>query len=125
MINDVLWIISKKQRELYCQTISLYTDKVKNRRGKYRIRKLFKDDTEIAEAEFELVDKPRVDRKLMNLIYKRMLGLDSETDTINQNVRGLHTSYGDSIYVDVRNNGVKYQDMLRRRIIDYAQVRSS
>ena len=120
MINDVLWIISKDQGKIECQTISLYTDRVKNRPGKYRIRKLFNNDTEMAEAVFEMVDKPTVDRKLMNLIYKRMLGLDPETDTIDQNVRGIHTSYGDSIYVDVRNNGAKYQDMFRRRIMNYA-----
>ncbi len=61
IINDVLWVISKDQGKIECQTISLYTDRVKNRPGKYRIRKLFNDDTEIAEAEFEMVDKPAVD----------------------------------------------------------------
>ena len=120
MINDVLWIISKDQGKIECQTINLHTDSVKNRPGKYRIRKLFNDDTEIAEAEFEMVDKPTVDRKLMNLIYKRMLGLNPKTDTIDQNVVGIHTSYGDSIYVDVRNNAAKYQDMFRRRVMNYA-----
>ena len=42
--NDVLWVISKDQGRIECQTISLYTDRVKNRPGKYRIRKLFNDD---------------------------------------------------------------------------------
>ena len=44
MIHDVLWVISKDQGRIECQTISLYTDRVKNRPGKYRIRKLFNDD---------------------------------------------------------------------------------
>ena len=122
MINDVLWIISKDQGKIEWQTISLYTDSVKNRPGKYRIRKLFNDDTEIAETVFEMVDKSTVDRKLMNLISKRMHGLDFETDTIVQNMIGIHTSYGDSIYVDVRNNAAKYQDMFRRRVMNYAAL---
>ncbi len=60
IINDVLWVISKDLGKIECQTISLYTDMVKNRPGRYRIRKLFNDDTEMAEAEFEMMDKPTV-----------------------------------------------------------------
>ena len=33
------------------------------RPGKYRIRKLFNNNTAFAEAEFEIVNQPTVDRK--------------------------------------------------------------
>ena len=118
----MLWIISKDQGKIEWQTISLYTDMVKNRPGKYRIRKLFNDDTAMAEAEFEMVDKSTVDRKLMNLIYKKMHGLNSEADTIGQNMISIYTSHGDSIYVDVKNNAAKFQEMFRRRIMNYAAL---
>lgn len=48
------------------QTIHIYTDITPNRPGKYRIYKSFNNDTEVAFAEFEMVDNKGV-RKLMDI----------------------------------------------------------
>ena len=85
--NDVLWVISNELGDIPCQTIFLYTNLMKNRPGKYRIRKLFNNDTLIVEAEFEMVDKPTEDGIQKNKISKRMHEFDSETDTVVNPIR--------------------------------------
>ena len=62
--EDMLWIISP-YHNVRMQTIHIYTDITPNRPGKYRIYKPFNDDTEVAFAEFEMVDNKGV-RKLMD-----------------------------------------------------------
>lgn len=57
--EDMLWIISSYQSNRM-QTIHIYTDITPNRPGKYRIYKSFNNDTEVAFAEFEMVDNKGV-----------------------------------------------------------------
>ncbi len=52
--QDVLWIFSKNEDRIFCQTITLYT---RNQAGTYRIRKLF--NGKLAEATFEIADKKK------------------------------------------------------------------
>ncbi len=52
MRQDVLWVFSKNEGRLFCQTITLYT---RNHAGTYRIRKLF--NGKLAEITFEIADK--------------------------------------------------------------------
>lgn len=56
VFEDIAWVLNSEfsTRE---QTIRLYTSEVPNRPGIYRIYKSFNNDTRVAYAEFELVDK--------------------------------------------------------------------
>ena len=85
------------------QTIHIYTDITPNRPGKYRIYKPFNNDTEVAFAEFEMVDNKGV-RKLMDSMWKKVTSLP-RTDTIRENISTacqLHD--GDTISVGLINN---------------------
>lgn len=118
--EDMLWIISP-HHNVRMQTIHIYTDIVPNRPGKYRIYKPFNNDTEVAFAEFEMVDNKGV-RKLMDSMWKKVTSLP-RTDTIRENISTacqLHD--GDTISVGLINNAMPYQEMFRRRILNYSAL---
>lgn len=118
--EDMLWIISP-HHNVRMQTIHIYTDITPNRPGKYRIYKPFNNDTEVAFAEFEMVDNKGV-RKLMNSMWKKVTSL-SRTDTIRENISTacqLHD--GDTISVGLINNNMPYQEMFRKRILNYSAL---
>lgn len=118
--EDMLWIISP-HHNVRMQTIHIYTDIVPNRPGKYRIYKPFNNDTEVAFAEFEMVDNKGV-RKLMDSMWKKVTSLP-RTDTIRENISTacqLHD--GDTISVGLVNNAMPYQEMFRRRILNYSAL---
>lgn len=118
--EDMLWIISPRHN-VRMQTIHIYTDITPNRPGKYRIYKPFNDDTGVAFAEFEMVDNKGV-RKLMDSMWKKVTSLP-RTDTIRENISTacqLHD--GDTISVGLINNAMPYQEMFRRRILNYSAL---
>lgn len=118
--EDMLWIISP-YHNVRMQTIHIYTDIVSNRPGKYRIYKPFNNDTEVAFAEFEMVDNKGV-RKLMDSMWKKVTSLP-RTDTISENISTacqLHD--GDTISVGLINNNMPYQEMFRKRILNYSAL---
>ena len=118
--EDMLWIISP-HHNVRMQTIHIYTDITPNRPGKYRIYKPFNDDTEVAFAEFEMVDNKGV-RKLMDSMWKKVTSLP-RTDTIRENISTacqLHD--GDTISVGLINNAMPYQEMFRKRILNYSAL---
>ena len=106
------------------QTIHIYTDITPNRPGKYRIYKPFNDDTEVAFAEFEMVDNKGV-RKLMDSMWKKVTSLP-RTDTIREIRENISTACqlhdGDTISVGLINNAMPYQEMFRRRILNYSAL---
>lgn len=118
--EDMLWIISP-YHNVRMQTIHIYTDIVSNRPGKYRIYKPFNNHTEVAFAEFEMVDNKGV-RKLMDSMWKKVTSLP-RTDTISENISTacqLHD--GDTISVGLINNNMPYQEMFRKRILNYSAL---
>lgn len=118
--EDMLWIISP-HHNVRMQTIHIYTDITPNRPGKYRIYKPFNDDTGVAFAEFEMVDNKGV-RKLMDSMWKKVTSLP-RTDTIRENISTacqLHD--GDTISVGLINNAMPYQEMFRKRILNYSAL---
>lgn len=118
--EDMLWIISP-YHNVRMQTIHIYTDITPNRPGKYRIYKPFNNDTEVAFAEFEMVDNKGV-RKLMDSMWKKVTSLP-RTDTISENISTacqLHD--GDTISVGLINNNMPYQEMFRKRILNYSAL---
>ncbi|WP_299231423.1 immunoglobulin-like domain-containing protein [uncultured Bacteroides sp.] len=118
--EDMLWIISP-YHNVRMQTIHIYTDIVPNSPGKYRIYKPFNDDTEVAFAEFEMVDNKGV-RKLMDSMWKKVTSLP-RTDTIRENISTACQLYdGDTISVGLINNAMPYQKLFRRRILNYSAL---
>ena len=118
--EDMLWIISP-YHNVRMQTIHIYTDIVSNRPGKYRIYKPFNNHTEVAFAEFEMVDNKGV-RKLMDSMWKKVTSLP-RTDTIRKNISTacqLHD--GDTISVGLINNNMPYHEMFRKRILNYSAL---
>ena len=118
--EDMLWIISP-HHNVRMQTIHIYTDITPNRPRKYRIYKPFNNDTEVAFTEFEMVDNKGV-RKLMDSMWKKVTSLP-RTDTIRENISTacqLHD--GDTISVGLINNAMPYQEMFRRRILNYSAL---
>ena len=118
--EDMLWIISP-YHNVRMQTIHIYTDIVPNRPGKYRIYKPFNNHTKVAFAEFEMVDNKGV-RKLMDSMWKKVTSLP-RTDTIRENISTacqLHD--GDTISVGLVNNAMPYQEMFRKRILNYSAL---
>ena len=80
--EDMLWIISPQYYSARFQNITLYTDCSPNRPGKYRITKPFNNDKEIASAEFEIIDRKDVEKKLMRKLRDYLNGKDNN-DTNN------------------------------------------
>ena len=118
--EDMLWIISSYQSNRM-QTIHIYTDITPNRPGKYRIYKSFNNDTEVAFAEFEMVDNKGV-RKLMDILVD-IIRKYPKADTIHENFSTACQRYdGDTIEVGLINNAMPYQEMFRRKILNYSAL---
>ena len=118
--EDMLWIISSYQSNRM-QTIHIYTDITPNRPGKYRIYKSFNNNTEVAFAEFEMVDNKGV-RKLMDILVD-IIRKYPKADTIHENFSTACQRYdGDTIEVGLINNAMPYQEMFRRKILNYSAL---
>lgn len=118
--EDMLWILSSYQSNRM-QTIHIYTDITPNRPGKYRIYKSFNNDTEVAFAEFEMVDNKGV-RKLMDILVD-IIRKYPKADTIHENFSTACQRYdGDTIEVGLINNAMPYQEMFRRKILNYSAL---
>lgn len=89
--------------------------------GKYRIYKSFNNDTEVAFAEFEMVDNKGV-RKLMDILVD-IIRKYPKADTIHENFSTACQRYdGDTIEVGLINNAMPYQEMFRRKILNYSAL---
>lgn len=123
IINDILWIFPS-EHPTHEQTIKLYTSEVPNRAGKYRIYKAFNRKTKVAYAEFELVDKKGVKkiRQQINDYWTKGSKLPDDTTARNIHSTWIQNDDGDTIYVGLMNNTLRYQEMFRRRVISYSAV---
>lgn len=116
IVNDVLWLLPPEHSP-YEQTIEFYTRQVPNRPGKYRITKAFSGKA--AYAEFEMVDKKGVER-----LRKRIddCWLKNKNCITAENIIMTYTQDGDTIFVVLINNAPRFQEMLRREIVNYSAI---
>lgn len=123
IINSILWIFPL-ENPTHEQTIELYTSEVPNRPGKYRIYKSFNDDTKVAYAEFELVDKKGVKRlrKQIDDYWDKNMKIPNDTTARNICTTWIQNDDGDTIYVGLMNNTPRYQEMFRRKVVSYSAV---
>lgn len=115
VIEDVLWILQPKYPSGE-QTIQFYTSKVPNRAGKYRIYKAFNRNTKVAYAEFELVNEAGAKR-----LRKQMHAAWNGKTISSQNIYGSYMR-GDSIFVDLINNSIRFQKLFRREMLNYSAI---
>ena len=115
IVNSVLWIFTP-EHPVHGQVVKLYTNKMPNRPGKYRIYKAFNRDTKIAYAEFELVDEVGIKR-----LRKQMNAAWNGKTISSQNI---YASYmrGDSIFVDLINNSIHFQKLFRKEMLNYSAI---
>lgn len=123
VFNDLLWIFPP-EHPTHEQTITLYTSEVPNRAGKYRIYKAFNGKTKFAYAEFELVDKEGVKKLRRQIDDYWTKGSNTSNDTIARNIHStwIQNDDGDTIYVGLMNNTSRYQEMFRRKVVNYSAV---
>lgn len=115
IINSILWIFPSDY-PTHEQTIKLYTSEVPNRAGKYRIYKSFNDDTKVAYAEFELVDEAGAKR-----LRRQMDAAWNGKTVSSQNIYGSYMR-GDSIFVDLINNSIHFQELFRKEMLNYSAI---
>lgn len=107
----------------YRQQIHLFTDKVPNRVGRYRIYKSFNQDTKTAYAEFSMVDKKGVLRLRKQIDGYWSDNLRMASDTVAANVYSTYMGASeDTIFVMLMNNTPRYQAMFRRKVVSYSAV---
>lgn len=115
IVEDVLWILLPEYPSSE-QTIKLYTSEVPNRAGKYRIYKAFNRNTQVAYAEFELVNEAGAKR------LRKQLNAACNGKTISsQNIYGSYMR-GDSIFVDLINNSIHFQKLFRKEMLNYSAI---
>lgn len=116
IIEDIAWILDPEYPSGE-QTIKLYTSKVPNRAGKYRIYKTFNRNAQVAYAEFELVDEAGAKR-----LRKQMDAASWNGKTISsQNIYGSGMR-GDSIFVNLINNSIHFQKLFRKEMLNYSAI---
>ena len=120
--NSVLWIISPDTPS-GLQTIELYTSEIPNRPGNYRIYKTF-NSSEVAYAEFELVDRKGVKRlrKLIDDYWDKNSANSHDTVAHNIHSTWIEHDDGDTIFVGLMNNTPRYQEMFRQKVVSYSAV---
>lgn len=123
IINSILWIFPP-ENPTHEQTVELYTSEVPNRPGKYRIYKAFNRDTKVAHAEFELVDKKGVKRLRERIDDYWDKNRITSNDTTAQNISStwIQNDDGDTICVGLMNNTPRFQEMFRRKVVNYSAV---
>ncbi len=123
IVNDILWIFPS-EHPTHEQAIKLYTSEVPNRAGKYRIYKSFNRDTKVAYAEFELVDKKGVKRLRERIDDYWDKNRMTSNDTTAQNISStwIQNDDGDTICVGLMNNTPRFQEMFRRKVVNYSAV---
>lgn len=121
--NGILWMFPSES-PTHEQTIELYTFEVPNRPGKYRLYKAFNRGTEVAYAEFELVDKQGVKRLRERIDDYWRKNRMNANDTTAQNIHStwIQNDDGDTIYVGLMNNTPRFQEMFRRKVVSYSAV---
>lgn len=116
IIEDIAWILDPEYPSGE-QTIKLYTSKVPNRAGKYRIYRTFNRNAQVAYAEFELVDEAGAKR-----LRKQMDAASWNGKTISsQNIYGSGMR-GDSIFVNLINNSIHFQKLFRKEMLNYSAI---
>lgn len=115
VIEDVLWILQPEYPSGE-QAIQFYTSEVPNRAGKYRIYKAFNRNTKVAYAEFELVNEAGAKR-----LRKQMNAAWNGKTISSQNIYGSYMR-GDSIFVDLINNSIHFQELFRREMLNYSAI---
>lgn len=115
IVDSILWIFPP-EHPTHIQTIQLYTSEVPNRPGKYRIYKTFNKNTRIAYAEFELVDETGAKR-----LREQMDAAWNGNTISSQNIYGSYMR-GDSIFVDLINNSIHYQELFRKEMLNYSAI---
>lgn len=120
--NSVLWIIPPDYPS-GSQTIELYTSETPNRPGNYRIYKTF-NGSEVAYAEFELLDRQGVKRLRKQIDDYWNENLANPQDTVAHNISTTWIVHddGDTIFVGLMNNTSRYQEMFRRKVVSYSAV---
>lgn len=120
--NSVLWIIPPDYPS-GSQTIELYTSETPNRPGNYRIYKTF-NGSEVAYAEFELLDRQGVKRlrKQIDDYWDKNLANPQDTVAHNISTTWIVHDDGDTIFVGLMNNTSRYQEMFRRKVVSYSAV---
>lgn len=123
IVNSILWIFPSGY-STHEQTIELYTAEVPNRAGRYRIYKSFNGDTKVAYAEFELVDKKGVEklRQQINDYCRKNTKISNDTTARNIHSTWIQNDDGDTIFVGLMNNTPHYQEMFRKRVVNYSAV---
>lgn len=111
--EDIGWVLDSEYPSGE-QTIKLYTSEVPNRAGKYRIYKVF--NIGVSYAEFELVDEAGAKR------LRRQMDAAWNGKTISsQNIYGSYMR-GDSIFVDLINNSIHFQELFRKEMLNYSAI---
>ena len=113
IIEDIGWIL-QPEYPTHGQTIKLYTSEVPNRAGKYRIYKAF--NRKVAYAEFELVDEAGAKR-----LRRQMDAAWNGKTVSSQNIYGSYMR-GDSIFVDLINNSIHFQELFRKEMLNYSAI---
>lgn len=123
IVNSILWIFPSGY-STHEQTIELYTAEVPNRAGRYRIYKSFNGDTKVAYAEFELVDKKGVEklRQQIDDYWGKNAKISNDTTARNIHSTWIQNDDGDTIFVGLMNNTPHYQEMFRKRVVNYSAV---
>lgn len=119
IVNSTLWTFPPKHptRE---QTIELYTSKVANRPGKYRIYKVFNRDTKIAYAEFEVLPEGGAER-MLKIVDKYLDKYRNKEDAISQNFStwGLR---GDTLDITWSVNSPYMRKLFKQRVLSYSAI---
>lgn len=119
IVNSTLWTFPPKHptRE---QTIELYTAKVANRPGKYRIYKVFNRDTKIAYAEFEVLPEGGAER-MLKIVDEYLDKYRNKEDAISQNFStwGLR---GDTLDITWSVNSPYIRKLFKQRVLSYSAI---
>lgn len=104
-----------------CQLVPLDITGLKKRIGKYRIGKCFVNSVKKHYAFFELVDSKGVLELRRRIDDYNRKGANDKTDTVAQNILMTYTQ-GDTIFVMLMNNNLRFQEMFRRKVLSYSSV---
>lgn len=118
IINDILWIFPSVH-STHEQTIKLYTSKIPNRTGKYRIYKSFNKNTKVAYAEFELISSEQ-HQKLLDKIGQYDKQHPKTRVIENLNTWGFKKN--DTLYMSWKVNSAELRDEFRQKVLNYSAI---
>lgn len=118
IVNDVGWVFPEKE-STHEQKIKLYTDKIPNRPGKYRIYKVF-TNSKVSYAEFEMLSI----NGIMKLSQKINEYFDRHRNEENVLIQNLST-WGvrdDTIDMGWKLNNNHMRELFKKHILNYSAV---